>query len=294
MKIVNPVYRQETRAGSRSFRLPLIILVFNGVLAVVALLDMYTIINRVKLTAELQYSGFLGLYVFVATVEFVLLLILIPGITAGSISGERERRTLDLMQTTLLTPADLVFGKLASCLSTVFLLIVSSFPILGLVFIYGGVTMADIGFLLLSYMVTALLVGSIGIFCSAVSRRTTMATVSAYCLVVLLTVGTVTVNFIASGLAEMTPGAGVLEPGRTAFLLLGNPAALFQAAIDSQMGDGAGLSALLSSFSPAAGGSGGGLIAEHWWISCAAVQLGMAALFPWGAVKAMSPRRRRN
>ena len=34
---VNPVYKQETRASARSFRLPLVILVFNSVLAAVAL-----------------------------------------------------------------------------------------------------------------------------------------------------------------------------------------------------------------------------------------------------------------
>ena len=33
---MNPVYRQETTAGSRSFKLPLVILIFNSILALVA------------------------------------------------------------------------------------------------------------------------------------------------------------------------------------------------------------------------------------------------------------------
>ena len=45
---MNPVYRQETTAGSRSFKLPLVILIFNSILALVALLDMYSMINQVR------------------------------------------------------------------------------------------------------------------------------------------------------------------------------------------------------------------------------------------------------
>lgn len=92
---MNPVYKRETTVSSRSFRLALIIMVFNGILALVALLNMYSVVARVKITAEIQYSSFLNLYVFVSVVEFVMLMFIMPALTAGSISGERERQTLD-------------------------------------------------------------------------------------------------------------------------------------------------------------------------------------------------------
>ena len=149
---MNPVYRQETTAGSRSFKLPLVILIFNSILALVALLDMYSMISQVRQTAEIQYSSFLSLYVFAASVEFVMLLFLVPAMTAGSISGERERRTLNLLLTTKMTAGDVVIGKMAANLSTILLLIVSSFPILALVFIYGGITILDAALLLLCYV----------------------------------------------------------------------------------------------------------------------------------------------
>ena len=144
---INPVYKQETKVSARSFRFPLVIFIFNCILALVALLDMYSMITQVKRTAEIQYSSFLSLYIFVATVEFTLLLFLVPAITAGTISGERERQTLDLMLTTSMSPTDIVLGKLLASLSTVLLLIVSSFPIIALVFIYGGVMVKDIALL---------------------------------------------------------------------------------------------------------------------------------------------------
>ena len=289
---INPIYRQESRAGARSFKLPLIILGFNSVLAVVALLYMYSMITQVRLTAEIQYSSFLGLYTFVATVEFVLLLFIIPGLTAGSISGERERQTLELMLTTRMQAADIVVGKLVQGLSTIFLLIVSSFPILGLVFIYGGVTMLDVGRLLLCYVVTAVFLGSAGLFCSAVMRRSTMATVSAYSVMVILTAGTLMVNYLADGLAEMTSVGGEAA-GWPLYLLLFNPAATFQTVLSRQMGSESGLGVLFPQLDRIAEMGAAG---RYWLPVSMAAQLLLAAAFLWGAVRKTEPsvtRRRR-
>ncbi len=168
---INPVYRQETKVSARSFRLPLVILVCNSVLALAGLLDMYFMVSQVKATAEIQYSGFLSLYLFVAAIEFTMLLLIVPALTAGSISGERERQTLNLLLTTPMTAGDIVAGKLTASLSTVFLLIISSFPILSLVFIYGGVTAADIAMVLFCFSSTALLASCIGLCCSCVFKK---------------------------------------------------------------------------------------------------------------------------
>lgn len=105
---MNPVYKRETTVSSRSFRLALIIMVFNGILALVALLNMYSVVARVKITAEIQYSSFLNLYVFVSVVEFVMLMFIMPALTAGMRRGERERQTLDLMLTTTMKPSEII------------------------------------------------------------------------------------------------------------------------------------------------------------------------------------------
>ena len=140
----NPVYKRECMVSARSFRLALVLLVFNGILALVALLNMYSALAQVRLTAEVQYTGFLDLYMFVASLEFLMLILIMPALTAGSISGERERQTLDLMLTTCMTPADIVLGKLEAALGTMSLMVVSSLPILAMVFVYGGVAASDL------------------------------------------------------------------------------------------------------------------------------------------------------
>jgi len=97
---MNPVYKRELKVGSRSVRMAMILMIFNGILSAVALFYMYSAVEQVKMTAEIQYSRFLQLYVFVASIEFIMLMFIMPALTSNSISGERERQTLDLMLTT--------------------------------------------------------------------------------------------------------------------------------------------------------------------------------------------------
>ena len=101
----NPVYKREMLVRSRSFRIPLIIMIFNGILAVVALLNMYQSIAQVKVSGSVRYENFLQLYAFVAALEFMLLMFIMPALTSASISGERERHTLELMFTTKIWPS---------------------------------------------------------------------------------------------------------------------------------------------------------------------------------------------
>ena len=65
----------------------------------------------------------MDMYEFVTTIEFILLMFIVPAVTASSISGERERQTLELMLTTQMTAFQVVIGKLMSALSTLLLLI---------------------------------------------------------------------------------------------------------------------------------------------------------------------------
>lgn len=144
----NPVYKREARVNARSIRIPMIVMVFNGVLSAVALLNMYSVMAQVKASASIQYTSFMQMYELLASLEFIMLLFIVPALTAASISGERERQTLDLMLTTLLTPAQIVSGKLLSALSVMVLLVVSSFPPISMVLVFGGITWMDLAALL--------------------------------------------------------------------------------------------------------------------------------------------------
>ena len=123
----NPVYSREMKVSARSPRFPLILSLFNGILCLAALINMYSVVLRVRTNATIQYSSFMDIYEFVTAIEFILLMFIVPAVTAASISGERERQTLDLMLTTQMTAAQIVTGKLMGALSSLFVLILSSF-----------------------------------------------------------------------------------------------------------------------------------------------------------------------
>ena len=276
---INPIYWQEARVSSRSFRLPMIILLCNTILALAALLNMYSMVVQAKDTAEIQYASFLNLYVLVACIEFVMILLIVPALTSGSISGERERQTLNLLLTTRMTPADIVIGKLMAGMSTMILLIVSSFPVLALVFIYGGVVVKDIMLLMISFLSAAVLSGSVGICCSSTFKKSTIATVVSYCVMAGLVLGTAIAARFASSVG----------PGFLVWLLLLNPAGPFSAAMGEQIGNIRQISVLQAW----TGGSMQRLSAGKWLWMGVAVQLLLAGACLWMAVNQVNPRRRR-
>lgn len=296
---MNPVYKRETTVSARSFRLALILMVFNGILALVALLNMYSVVAQVKQTAEIQYSSFLNLYVFVAVVEFVLLMFIMPALTAGSISGERERQTLDLMLTTTMKPSQIITGKLASSFGMMFIMIVSSFPLLAVSFVYGGVTFYDVCLLLLCYVAVALLSGSMGICFSAAFKRSTIATVVTYGVLILVAAGTYAVNVFALSLARMNLNntyavtvSGMTEQatsGGFLYLLLFNPVATFYVMLNGQAGDNQVMSSLNRWFGP----HPANFVMDHWVVLSIAIQLLLSALFLAVAIYMINPLKKR-
>ncbi len=291
----NPVYKRETMVSARSFRLALILVFFNTILALVVLLNMYSVLERVKLTAEIQYSSFTNLYIFVTVVEFVMLMFIMPALTAGSISGERERQTLDLLLTTTMKPSDIILGKLTSSFGTMFLMIVSSFPLLAVSFVYGGVMIYDVFLLLLCYLAVALLCGSMGICFSSLFKRSTIATVVSYGVLVLIAAGTYAVNVFVLSIAKMNIDSnyalsvsGMAEQansGACLYLLLLNPVATFYVMINGQAGDNQVMNSLNGWFGP----HPVGFIMENWVVLSILIQLVFAAIFLFISIKAITP-----
>ncbi len=284
----NPVYKRETTVSSRSFRMILVILIFNGILAAVALLNIYSNLQRAKLTAEVQYSSFLNLFLFVAALEFMMVVFIMPALTAGSISSEYEKKTLDIMLTTKLTPGQIIGGKIMAAMSTMGMLIVSSLPVLSLVFVYGGVSLTDIILFFISYMSAALLMGGIGICCSAFIKKTTMATVTAYSVTGLLVLGTYALNWVfdyISRISALAPGGNSLR-----FLLLFNPANTF---IQILMRFSGNVPVNMVSFLPSIMGPAG-MQPSVRIAAGLAIQLIMAAVLIGASVYALKPGKGKN
>jgi ABC-type transport system involved in multi-copper enzyme maturation permease subunit len=123
-------------------------------------------------------------------VETLLVVFLAPAFTAGAISLEREKQTLDMLTATPISSLAIVIGKLFSALAYVFLLIAASIPLTAIVFVFGGVGPDDVLRAYAVLIVTAIGLGSLGLFISAVMQRTQGATVVTFFTVLFLTLGT--------------------------------------------------------------------------------------------------------
>ena len=140
-------------------------------------------------------SARVGQAIFTVLSLFQLLLVcfIAPAFTAGAISLEREKLTLDMLVVTPLRPGGMVIGKLLSALAFVILMLLASIPISALVLMYGGASVDDILRQQVVLFVSAIGCGVIGLFWSTLLKRTQMATVLTYSTLIVLAVGTLLV-----------------------------------------------------------------------------------------------------
>lgn len=183
---VRGILSKEIRSRSRGLRPMLLLTFYLGVLtlAVLAVLGLSE-------TASGGITRQLGQQLFATLVAGSLLLVafIAPALTAGTISGERERRTLDLLLVTRASSLGLVAGKLSGALLWILYLFLASLPAFGIVYLFGGVPLAYVGVSALVVLATALQASSLGLVLSALTRRTMVATVTSYFLVLVTCVG---------------------------------------------------------------------------------------------------------
>ena len=108
---LNPIYKKEMKQSVRSIKLPLFLVLFNSILAIISLIAFYVTNEQVRLSGNIDYRSNIYLYIFMISMEFALLVFIIPAMSSGLISGERERQTLDILLTSALRPGQIIFGK---------------------------------------------------------------------------------------------------------------------------------------------------------------------------------------
>jgi ABC-type transport system involved in multi-copper enzyme maturation permease subunit len=155
-------------------------------------------------------SSLIGQEIFGALliIETLLVVFLAPAFTAGAISLEREKQTLDMLSATPISSLAIVIGKLLSALTYVFILIVASIPLTAIVFVFGGVGPDEVlrGYVVL--FASAIGLGSLGLFISALMQRTQAATVVTFFGVMALTMGTIFVVLFWTKMAGLSPNQG--------------------------------------------------------------------------------------
>jgi ABC-2 type transport system permease protein len=200
----NPLLVKELRGRMRGARAFVVLTVY------LLLLSCFTSIIYYAYTASARGPGggpdmaYLGKVIFssIVVIEIFMVTFITPAFTAGAISGERERKTYELLRTTLLSARKFVFGKLSSALTYMFLLILAAVPMESLAFVLGGVIVEELAIALVILLVTALAFAAIGILFSAFARTVLVSTVLSYITALLLTIGLPVLMLIGVGLID--------------------------------------------------------------------------------------------
>ena len=175
-------------------------------------------------------------------------------------------------------------------------LILSSFPAVAMVFVYGGITWWDALSLIFCYVAVAFMAGSLGIFFSSVFRRSTVSTAVTYGTLIAFVAGTYFINRFALSMSaanlDQTIAVYAMEApairassGGAFYLFLMNPAFTFMAVIGNQAGRSTSFASVCSYF----GMENTGFVMEHWVLLSVLLQLAAGALLLWEAVQFLEP-----
>ena len=184
-------------------------------------------------------SSSLGQIMFelVSLLLLTAMLLVVPGIAALSIVGERERLTLPLLQVSQLKPRQIVLGKLGSSLAYQLLLLVSVAPIMLVPILFGGVRILDVLVAVAVIAVTSVLVGSVSVWVSARAKSTRGAVAGAYLWT--FTIAAVTALALIGEVYFFAPGRNDTwgPTGRELYTAWLNPYIALVSAVDEPLND---------------------------------------------------------
>lgn len=176
----NPVARKELRSRMRGRRAYVTLTLYLVGMAALILLIYGSILGRSFGRSSLTREVGQALFFTIVCVQIFMAAFIGPAFTSGTISGEKERQTYDLLRTTLLSAGSVVVGKLVSALSYVLLLVAASLPLLGIALLLGGVEPIEFAISQLLIVVAAVTYALWGMYISTVMGSTLSATVVTY------------------------------------------------------------------------------------------------------------------
>jgi ABC-type transport system involved in multi-copper enzyme maturation permease subunit len=192
--VPNPVLVKELRARFRGGRAFAMMTVYLFVVSAAVLLALRTVGGMMSAgyPGQTANSGsILGTTIFsvVLGLETLLIMLIGPLLTAGAVSGEKERQTWELLLATPLTGQEILRGKVGAAMAYVALLVFAALPVTSLSFVFGGVSLISVLSSQLQLLATGLVYTSLGALASTVTPSTMRAVVASYAVVVVLSCG---------------------------------------------------------------------------------------------------------
>ena len=181
----NPVLQRELLVNLRTNRAFLLLAMYQVLLAVVVLVAWPTA-ERLDLTSNPPSATKLVNLFFLG--QYVIASLMAPSFAAGTITGEKERLTYEMLLASPMRPGAIIFGKMVASLTHLGMLILASLPIIVLCLPLGGVSLYEVLAAYLGLIVSVILFGAIGVFCSSYFSRTSSSLVVSYLVILPLVI----------------------------------------------------------------------------------------------------------
>lgn len=151
-----------------------------------------------------------------AYTQLTLVLLILPAYSAGAITMEREKRTIEMLRATLLSPGDIVTGKLLVVLALGVVLLLTTLPIAAWSLLLGGVAPEEIAMIYSYLLAAAVFSAALGMLFSALLGRSLGAVVATYAaLLAIAIVPAVVVSIMMSVAMATARGPASLMLGPT-------------------------------------------------------------------------------
>lgn len=226
---LNPVLSREAKQRFRSKRVALVTSLWVGIIGGIAYL-LYIVGREISVNGfgvgRLAATAFMGRFMFHSITLLLLtaIILVVPGIAAPSIVGERERQTFQILQVTQMKPWQLVTGKLTASMMFALVLLFAVAPVAAIPLLFGGTSLTDVLAALSMLFLTAVTLASTATWMSSRAASTRGAVGTSY--LIAFTLGFL--SFVGLG-AEMLvySNLGNQDPfgrnGREVLSILPNP-----------------------------------------------------------------------
>ena len=181
----NPVLQRELLVNLRTNRAFLLLAAYQILLAAVVIVA-WPSAERLDLTTNPPSASKLVNLFFLG--QYVIASLMAPSFAAGAITGEKERHTYEMLLASPLRPGAIILGKMVASLTHLGMLILASLPIIVLCLPLGGVSLYEVLAAYLGLIVSVILFGAIGVFCSSYFSRTSSSLVVSYLVILPLVI----------------------------------------------------------------------------------------------------------
>ncbi|MGE7842054.1 ABC transporter permease [Lysinibacillus sp. NPDC093712] len=235
-RFYNPVLVKELKLRFRSFKS------FSGLMFYLAVICIF-IAGFLLLTTGFTGKGFFRpdtsfmMFAVLTILQMALVLFITPSLTAGAISSEREKQTLNILLTTTQSSTQIIIGKLLSSVAFLVLMLIAGLPLYSLVFLFGGVSPSQLISIFLFYLLTVVAIGSLGVMFSTITKKTIVAMIATYGSIIFLGGITAFFFFLSMAFHQMGNTIATSSSFMTYFWASINPGALMLTLISPSMGD---------------------------------------------------------